>query len=221
LAVSMKLPPASAKARKRRLQEELDDLRREREREDRRNEASVAAASEQRRENVRRQRADGGSRFNQRYRGGVPASAVTPAAVREALARYVEFQGDEADAPSPGPVSGMRLGLLLQEVEALLGPAVTAEERMEGTLARGGRRRAPEADGLRPVPGRGGGQLGRQPHAAGQAGEARIPAHQAEPGSIERRRIQEGIPTVDRPGQPLHGTFHVTQASPGHGYRGG
>ena len=126
----------SDRDRKRRLQDELDDLRREREREDRRNEASVAAASEQRRENVRRQRAEGGSRFNLRYRGGVPSSALTPAAVREALAKYVEFPGNEAAGPSGGsaPAAGIRLGMLLPEIEALLGPAATAEERMEGTL---------------------------------------------------------------------------------------
>jgi hypothetical protein len=120
--------------RKRRLQEELDDLKRDREREDRRNEASVAAASEQRRENIRRQRSEGGSRFNLRYRGGVPPSALSPAAVREALAKYVEFPGDASAKPGAAPATGIRLGMLLPEVEALLGPAVTAEERMEGTL---------------------------------------------------------------------------------------
>ena len=122
--------------RKRQLQEELDDLRRDREREDRRNEASVAAASEQRRENVRRQREEGGSRFNLRYRGGVPASALSPAAVREALAKYVEFPRGEPGGQSVGvtPATHIRLGMLLPEVEAALGPAVTAEERMEGTL---------------------------------------------------------------------------------------
>ena len=124
---------------KRKLQRELDDLRNEREREDRRNQAAVAAASEQRQENVRRQRADGGSRFNLRYRGGVPATAVDPEAIRAALVKYVDFPGygeDEATRPhaDSAPASGMRLGLLLSEVEAMLGPAITAEERMEGTL---------------------------------------------------------------------------------------
>jgi len=88
---------------------------------------------------VRRQRADGGSRFNLRYRGGVPAAAVEPEAIRAALAKYVDFpgySGDEASSPHAGsaPASGMRLGLLLSEVEAMFGPALTAEERMEGTL---------------------------------------------------------------------------------------
>lgn len=123
--------------RKRQLQAELDDLRRDREREDRRNQAAMASASEQRRESVRRQRADGGSRFNLRYRGGVPQSAIFPEAIRDALGKYVDFSGDDYDGPdqSSGPTpGGMRLGLLLSEVESMFGPAVTVEERMEGTL---------------------------------------------------------------------------------------
>jgi hypothetical protein len=119
--------------KRRKLQDELDDVRRDREQEDRRNQASVAAASEQRRENLRRQRADGGSRFNLRYRDGVPDSAITPDAVREALAKYVDFGGGDNRSASVA-ATGMRLGLLLSEVEAMFGPAVTAEERMEGTL---------------------------------------------------------------------------------------
>ena len=122
--------------RRKELQRQLDDLRRDREREDRRNQASVAAASEQRRENLRRQRAEGGSRFNIRYRDGVPESAVTPDAIRTALARYLTFSdaadsNAERDRPGRG---GLRLGMLLREVEALLGPASSAAERMEGTL---------------------------------------------------------------------------------------
>jgi hypothetical protein len=123
--------------KKKELQRQLDDLRRDREREDRRNQASVAAASEQRRESVRRQRADGGSRFNIRYRGGVPASAVTPESIRDALARYVSFgdsrnpDSSDQDRPAPGT---LRLGMLLREVEAMLGPAASATEKMEGTL---------------------------------------------------------------------------------------
>lgn len=127
------------RAKKRKLQDELDDLRDERQREDRRNQASVAGASEQRRESVRRQRADGGSRFNLRFSDGVPASAVYPDAIRQALAKYVDFSDyDEGTGPETGGYSssgsGMRLGLLLSEVEAMFGPAATAEERMEGTL---------------------------------------------------------------------------------------
>lgn len=126
--------------KRRKLQDELDDLRDEREREDRRNQASVAGASEQRRESVRRQRADGGSRFNLRFRDGVPASAVFPDAIRQALGKYLDFANYDEDSTDPQPPiasssgAAMRLGLLLSEVEAMFGPALTAEERMEGTL---------------------------------------------------------------------------------------
>ncbi len=120
--------------KRRKLQEELDDLRNERQREDRRNQASVASASEQRRENVRRQRADGGSRFNLRYRGGVPQSAIFPDAIRDALDKYLDFSSGGGDSGPVSSASAMRLGLLLSEVEAMFGPAVTVEERMEGTL---------------------------------------------------------------------------------------
>lgn len=63
---------------KRELERELDDLRQAREREDRRNEAIATTASEQKREHVRQRRLEGGSRFNLRFRHGVPASALTP-----------------------------------------------------------------------------------------------------------------------------------------------
>jgi hypothetical protein len=122
--------------RKRELQRELDDLRQAREREDRRNEAIATTASEQKREHVRQRRLEGGSRFNLRYRNGVPAAAVTPEAVMRALAKYVEF----ADEPSPGaerpdeagPARSIRLGMLLGEVDSLLGAPARSEERMEG-----------------------------------------------------------------------------------------
>ena len=125
--------------RKRDMERELDDLRQAREREDRRNEAIAATATEQKREHVRQRRLEGGSRFNLRYRNGVPASALTPEAITQALEKYVEFPGDRfsASTPSPGspadgPAPAIRLGMLLGEVDSLLGPPAATEERMEG-----------------------------------------------------------------------------------------
>jgi hypothetical protein len=77
-----------------------------------------------------------------RYRGGLPAEALTPEGVTRALAAYVDFGADgaaaaaaaPAKAPAAGGVAGLRKGLLLDEVEALLGPAATAAESREGTL---------------------------------------------------------------------------------------
>ena len=74
--------------RKRRLQTELDDLKRAREREDRRNQAAATEAAEEKRQRVAEQRLHGGSRFNIRYQNGVPPG-VTPGGIMAALAEYV------------------------------------------------------------------------------------------------------------------------------------
>jgi hypothetical protein len=131
-------------AKKRAMKEELDDLRAERERENARNRSIVAEAEEHRKQNVRQRRLEGGSRFNIRYPAGVPAEAMTPEAVRTALGQYLDFgQTASAAAPpsiplqpaAPSPRSGLpRKGMLLQDVDALLGPAATASERKEGSL---------------------------------------------------------------------------------------
>ncbi|HEX3235710.1 MAG TPA: hypothetical protein VHR41_16045 [Gemmatimonadales bacterium] len=130
-------------ARKRAIKEELDDLRREREREDARNRAQVADAEEHKKENIRQRRLDGGSRFNLRYRHGVPQSALTAESMMQALAEYVDF-GETAVAsaapscpeppPPPPPSRIPRKGMLLEEADALLGAASTTSQRREGKL---------------------------------------------------------------------------------------
>ena len=79
--------------RKRQLREELDDLRREREREDARNRAAVAEAEESKSANIRQRRLEGGSRFNLRYRDRLPDEALTPEGIKRALAEFVAFDG--------------------------------------------------------------------------------------------------------------------------------
>jgi hypothetical protein len=139
--------------KKRAMREELDDLRRERQREDARNRSAVAEAEEHRKENVRQRRLDGGSRFNLRYQDQLPGSALTPDGVMSALARYLDFgdlrqqaavptQGDTARSTVPwhfpnaplGRPGLPRKGMLLQEADALLGTPVKTTERKEGTL---------------------------------------------------------------------------------------
>jgi hypothetical protein len=130
--------------KKRAMREELDDLKAERERENARNRSVVAEAEEHRKQNVRERRLEGGSRFNIRYPAGVPAEALTPEAVMTDLGRYLDF-GQTASAATPAsvplqpaassPRSGLpRKGMLLQDVDALLGPAAKSSERKEGTL---------------------------------------------------------------------------------------
>jgi hypothetical protein len=135
-------------ARKRELKEELDDLRRDREREDARNRASVAEAEETRKANIRQRRLEGGSRFNIRYKDGVPAAALTPDAVKAALAAYVEFPAAAPAAPEDAsspltPASGAvrpaaaglpSKGMLAAEVDRLLGAPEKTSQRMEGKL---------------------------------------------------------------------------------------
>src|SRR4051812_26643381 len=59
-------------SRKRRLQRELDDIRADREREDSRNKAAAASASEVKKARIATDRLHSGSRFNIHYQNGVP-----------------------------------------------------------------------------------------------------------------------------------------------------
>ena len=136
--------------RRRRLKEELDDLRAAREREDARNRAEVASAEEQKDQNIRQRRLTGGSRFNVRYRGELPAAVLTPQGLEAALAEYVTFpqlpvntaaavgtpvtEGSDRSA-SVASVSRLpRKGMTAAELEQLLGTPVQTAERPEGTL---------------------------------------------------------------------------------------
>jgi hypothetical protein len=129
---------------KRRLQGELDGLRADRQREDRRNQAIATAATERKREYIQQRRLQGGSRFNLRYPTGVPAEALTVDAIQAALAEYVDFesQGGGASPGQPptaetapaGPLA-LRKGMLAGDVDQLLGAPAQRSERREGTLA--------------------------------------------------------------------------------------
>lgn len=146
---SIKHAPGPTKRKQ--FEKELASLREERERENARAEAEAKQAQSVIEANLRAKRAESGSRFNVRYRNGIPSDALTPDGLMRALARYVDFGpaggavssgspvasgGGQAFAPSGArPTSGsMRKGLLLEDVEAILGPAVTASETKEGTL---------------------------------------------------------------------------------------
>lgn len=143
---SIKKEPNSAK--KKAYEKELNNLRSSRERENSRAKAEAAQANELRDANLRAKRAVSGSRFNMWYKPTVPPNAMTPDGVVAALKEYVDFGGgmrsagalDQSSASSsskPAAANGamsLRKGLLLAEVEALLGPANTASESKEGVL---------------------------------------------------------------------------------------
>lgn len=137
-------------AKRRAMREELDDLQAERERENARNRAAVAEAQEHRKQNIRQMRLEGGSRFNIRYQNEVSSEALTPQSVMAALTQYLDFSQLRASEPEPatsvpgatsqppsmvprGPGS-LHKGMLLQEVDAVLGAPSSSSERKEGSL---------------------------------------------------------------------------------------
>jgi len=56
-----------------------------------RTQAEAVQAQQIREVNIRQRRAEGGSRFNIRYKPAVPGEAITPEAVMRALEQYVDF----------------------------------------------------------------------------------------------------------------------------------
>ena len=133
--------------RRRAMKEELDDLKARRAREDARNHAAVAEAQETKKANIRQRRLEGGSRFNVRYNDGVPATAITPEAIKEALAAYVDFDepaptkiasalpvAGSVPTGKPGPGGLPAKGMLQADVDELLGTPKRTSDRMEGRL---------------------------------------------------------------------------------------
>jgi hypothetical protein len=137
--------------RRREMKEELDDLQNAREREDARNRAEVADAEEQKKQNIRQRRIEGGSRFNVRYRDRLPDAVLTPSGLEAALAEYVTFPvlpvnavastqsgqplQPEVAGATPAPRAGLpRKGMTAREVAELLGEPAQSSERPEGNL---------------------------------------------------------------------------------------
>jgi hypothetical protein len=122
---------------KKRMSDELDKLRTDRQREDARNATRAAEAQAIKEATVMQKRLAGGSRFNLRYERDVPASAMTPDAVMAALADYVDFSGAPvavvAAAPAPGQ-GDLKKGMSVDEVDAILGRPESIAQRAEGTL---------------------------------------------------------------------------------------
>jgi hypothetical protein len=128
--------------RKRRMENDLDDLRRERDRDDQRNKAATVAASEEKKRRISEQRLHGGSRFNVRYEDGVPRG-VTPGGIMAALADYVAFpfadDGSPArtvadNGPRPASPTSLRKGMLWDDAREVLGDPESTSDRMEGRL---------------------------------------------------------------------------------------
>ena len=120
--------------KKRELQRELDDVRNARERENRRIAIDRSFAEERKRAQVAERRLQGGSRFNVRFAGNVPAT-LNPNDIASALAEYVDFSpvlqgGNDAQGGDGLP----RKGMLRIDAERQFGRPVSVSERREGTL---------------------------------------------------------------------------------------
>jgi len=169
-----RIKQAQGPTERKRLERELSSMRSERERENSKARAEAAQANEAREANIRVKRAESGSRFNIRFRQGIPPYQLTPQGVVETLAPYAEIAGMPATpapvaagnaagaaavpvanslapaitqpASSPPTTTGavavgsaqavlsLKKGLSLAEVEALLGPASSANEVKEGSM---------------------------------------------------------------------------------------
>lgn len=138
------------------LQRELDYLRRRRERDDQRNRAMAEDAARDKKDQVDQDRMKGGSRFNLKYDGKVPAD-ITPQDIMTALSQYVSFppgmggagQHPAADgalvapgaaAPIERPaaagaanVNGLQKGMRLEQVRSMLGkPTGSSDTEHDG-----------------------------------------------------------------------------------------
>jgi hypothetical protein len=142
-------------------QRRLDDLRRERERQDRRNEQQARVQNEINKQRIEQKRLQGGARFNIRFESKQGQEGfASPQSVMEVLAAWVVFppqnfggaQGGPTgaapiptgnDSPSPNgaalasgtddPAAAVRKGMTLEEADAALGsPANRQDKEQDG-----------------------------------------------------------------------------------------
>jgi hypothetical protein len=118
--------------KKRSLQRDLDRERSRRERQDANNQAAAQVASQIKAQQVADKRMRGGSRFNLRWSGSIPADQKTPQAVMKLLADYVSFDGVQTAAVAPtaqNPAGAstvpataqLKRGMKIEEVTNLFG----------------------------------------------------------------------------------------------------
>ena len=131
--------------RRRELREQLEDLKDTRERENRRIDVERIRAEERKKERIARERLQGGSRFNLRYSGAVPAG-IRPEEVMAALGEYVDFsaaglepRADDilpaaAAESRPSADSLPRKGMTRAEAEREFGNPTEASDHREGAL---------------------------------------------------------------------------------------
>jgi hypothetical protein len=141
--------------RRRRMQRELDELRRDRERENRRARSESRELTAQKESEIASKRLDAGSRFNLWFEEYRLASRVpTPREMRLMLSQFVDFEDGPTTrrdiAPGPGPrplppppppprgdlarVSELRRGMSMDEVHDMLGDPTRNKAGKQGEL---------------------------------------------------------------------------------------
>jgi hypothetical protein len=139
--------------RRRRMQRELDDLRRDRERENRRARSESRELTERKQSEIASKRLDAGSRFNLWFEEGrLEARAPTPRELRQMLGQFLDFEGgpmrpvetrrEPMPPPEPPPaprgdlsrVSDLRRGMAIDEVHDMLGNPTRNRAGKEGQL---------------------------------------------------------------------------------------
>ena len=129
--------------RRRQLQHDLDRERSRRERQEDDNRAAAQIASQIKAQKVADQRLQGGSRFNLRWSGTIPADQKNPDAVMKLLSEYVSLAGPEQAGPpptvgNPGPgaavpaTAHLKRGMKMDEVSSLFGPGKQISESVSG-----------------------------------------------------------------------------------------
>jgi hypothetical protein len=129
--------------RRRQLQRDLDRERSRRERQEDNNRAAAQVASQIKTQKVADQRLQGGSRFNLRWAGAVPADQKNPDAVVKLLSEYVSFAGPPQAGPAPvlqtpgadasvPATAHLKRGMKMDEVSSLFGPGKQLSESVSG-----------------------------------------------------------------------------------------
>jgi hypothetical protein len=129
--------------RRRQLQRDLDRERSRRERQQDNNRDAAQIASQIKAQKVADDRLRGGSRFNLRWSGSIPADQKNPDAVMKLLADYVSFGGPQQAGPPPPmentagdpaipATAQLKRGMKMGEVTNLFGPGKQISESVSG-----------------------------------------------------------------------------------------
>jgi hypothetical protein len=129
--------------RRREIKDEIDSLRRERQREDRINEAIAVETAERQKARIERKALQGGSRFNIHFERKLEQQPATVNEVMEALERFIEFDKSTTDNMTIKSRFGavdkvvyLKNGLRIRDVVAALGHPVEVRQNVNGDNSR-------------------------------------------------------------------------------------